>query len=226
MDGAQDLEARLARSERAIRNLRAAVLGLIVLSAGALFAASRVSSTREARGGTLRLSELVIVDSTGTPRVRLGGRLPDAVINGKPVPRGQDAAGVLLYDETGVERGGYVTFAPSGNVALTLDTRERQVALFAADPEEGVVARLWSTDGANWVQLRADDTGARFSSGRDGGVVLQQPALLEEESAAFCRAFNDEVDGLDPRPAREQLLAACTRQMPGDVCERCLGDVE
>lgn len=225
MDGTRDLETRLARSERAIRNLRAALLGLIVLSAGALFAAARGSSPA-GPSGTLRLSELVIVDSTGTPRVRLGGHLPDAVINGKPVPRGQDASGVLLYDATGVERGGYVTFAPSGNVALTLDTRERQVALFAADPEEGAVARLWSTDGANWVQLRADDTGARFSSGRDGGVVLQQPALLEEETASFCRAFNDEVDGLDPRPAREELLAACTRQMPADVCDRCLGTEE
>jgi hypothetical protein len=225
MDGTQDLEARLARSERAIRNLRAALLGLIVLSAGALFAAARGSSPA-GPSGTLQLSELVIVDSTGTPRVRLGGHLPDAVINGKPVPRGQDASGVLLYDATGVERGGYVTFAPSGNVALTLDTRERQVALFAADPEEGAVARLWSTDGANWVQLRADDSGARFSSGRDGSVVFQQPALLEEESAAFCRAFNDEVAGLDRRPAREELLSACTRQMPADVCERCLGVLE
>lgn len=226
MDQMETLEARLARSERTIRILRIAVLGLIVLAGAAIFTASRGSSAAPDSGGSLRLSELVIVDSAGTPRVRIGGDLPDAIINGKQVPRGQDAAGVLLFDATGVERGGYVTFAPSGNVALTLDTRERQVALFAADPEEGVVARLWSTDGGNWVQLRADDSGARFSSGRDGSVVLQQPSLLEEEATAFCRAFNDEVSGLDPRPEREQLLAACTRQMPGDVCGRCLDELQ
>src|SRR5207302_5200738 len=85
----------------------------------------------------LTVSELNVVDRDGTVRVRLGGELPDAVINGKRVPRGQRAAGVLLYDDTGVERSGYITFAPSGNVALTLDTRKNQTASFVADPEAG-----------------------------------------------------------------------------------------
>jgi len=144
------------------------------------------------------------------------------VIDGKPVPRGQDAAGLLLYDATGVERGGYVTFAPSGNVVLTLDTRERQVALFAADPTDGVVARLWSPDGSNWVQMRAATEGTRFSAGREGRVVLQQPALTEEDAQAFCSAFRSELEALDPQPPEADVMAACTRQMPPEVCRPCL----
>ena len=55
-------------------------------------------------------------------RVRIGGDLPDAVIGGKRVPRGEKAAGLLMYDGTGQERGGYVTFKTIRNVVLTLDT--------------------------------------------------------------------------------------------------------
>lgn len=73
----------------------------------------------------LRVSEIVVVDSKGAERVRIGGDLPDAIIGGKRVPRGQQAAGVLLYDATGSERSGYVTFEPSGNVGLTLDSRQQ-----------------------------------------------------------------------------------------------------
>src|ERR1700722_9874079 len=80
----------------------------------------------------LTVSELTIVDDKGTVRARLGGQLPDAVIDGKVAPRGQPAAGILLYDDTGTERGGYVTFSPSGDVALTLDNQRTQTALFAA----------------------------------------------------------------------------------------------
>jgi len=82
----------------------------------------------------LSVSELAVVDERGTLRVRIGGQLPDAVLNGKILPRGQKAAGVLLYDETGQERSGYVTFAPSGNVGLTLDNRDGQTAEFIAGP--------------------------------------------------------------------------------------------
>src|SRR5438874_8284634 len=57
----------------------------------------------------LTVSELNVVDSKGVVRARIAGNLPETYSNGKPVGRG--AAGVLLYDAAGVERGGYVTFA-------------------------------------------------------------------------------------------------------------------
>ncbi|UCF04886.1 MAG: hypothetical protein JSV33_13325 [bacterium] len=82
--------------------------------------------------GSLRVTEFVVVDEAGVERVRVGGNLPDAVIAGKRVPRGERAAGVLLYDGIGQEHGGYVTWEPSGNVGLTLDSRKGQATLFVA----------------------------------------------------------------------------------------------
>src|ERR1043165_359015 len=110
---------------------------------------------------SLRVSELVVVDPKGVERVRIGGDLPDAVINGKRIPRGEKVAGVMLYDGSGQERGGYVTFEPSGNVALTLDTKKRQSALSAAGPDSGSALVMWS--GPNSVDLRSDEDGARIT---------------------------------------------------------------
>ena len=71
------------------------------------------------KSSVLTVSQLDIVDSKGVVRARLAGNLPETYSNGKPVGRG--AAGMLLYDASGTERGGYVTFA-NNHVALTLDT--------------------------------------------------------------------------------------------------------
>jgi hypothetical protein len=103
----------------------------------------RAEAQKSVTQESLRVSELVVVDPQGVERVRIGGDLPDAVINGKPIPRGQKVAGVILYDGTGQERSGYVTFEPSGNVGLTLDTRKRQSALFVSGPDEGSALQLW-----------------------------------------------------------------------------------
>jgi hypothetical protein len=92
---------------------------------------------------SLRVSELIVVDPKGVERVRIGGDLPDALIDGKRMPRGQKIAGMILYDGTGQKRSGYVTFEPSGNVGLTLDTRREQATAFIAGPNQGSFLRLW-----------------------------------------------------------------------------------
>ena len=92
----------------------------------------------------------MIVDPKGVERVRIGGQLPDAT-PGKP--RGQDVAGVLLYDATGRERSGYVTFEPSGNVGLTLDGRQGQSMFFVAGPTGATALRMWR--GTNWRTARS-----------------------------------------------------------------------
>jgi len=169
----------------------------------------------------LRVREVVVVDDRGTVRVRLGAHLPDAMIDGRPVRRGDDATGILLYDNTGRERSGYVTFARSGHVALTLDTRDRQVALFVAGPDDGVAARLWRGD--DWVEMRADVKGARLSVGRASGLVLQQPPMSDAEAAAGCSEMKEELRQVTPQPPMEQVLAACRRHMPDAACRKCLG---
>src|SRR4051812_12835677 len=115
----ESVEERVRRVERL---LLVAITGW-VLSAIALvlyIAPWKADAQAAQISQSLRVSELVVVDPKGVERVRIGGDLPDAVINGKRVPRGEKAAGVLLYDGTGQERGGYVTFEPSSNIALTL----------------------------------------------------------------------------------------------------------
>jgi hypothetical protein len=170
---------------------------------------------------TLRVREVIVVDSNGIERVRLGTRLPDAIINGERVHRGEQAAGLLLYDDTGQERGGYVTFSPSRTVALTLDTRKRQVALFAADADDGAVARLNS--GSDWVELRTGGDGTRLSVGQSGKLSVQLPPMSAAEIAASCNAFKAELDKLPQRPPDKVLLEACMQRMPEKVCRECLG---
>ncbi|MBA2707661.1 MAG: hypothetical protein H0U59_07650 [Gemmatimonadaceae bacterium] len=69
------------------------------------------------------MKELVVVDRNGVDRIRIAGELPDAIIKGRRVPKGERAAGVILYDSTGQERSGYVTWEPSGNVGMAVDTK-------------------------------------------------------------------------------------------------------
>ena len=86
----------------------------------------------------LRVRTLEIVDAQGTVRVRVGKRSSRCCHrSAKPLAAGNESvAGVMLYDGIGLgtRAGNYVTFEPSGNIGLTLDTRKGQVALFAAGP--------------------------------------------------------------------------------------------
>ena len=92
-------------------SLAVSVVLVIVLVVAVGEFARGVHAEQKQDAKTLVLSELTIVDSHGVVRARLGGNLPDA---NKTTPRGSRIAGLLLYDETGQERGGYVTFEPGG----------------------------------------------------------------------------------------------------------------
>lgn len=165
---------------------------------------------------SLRVSEIVVVDSKGAERVRIGGDLPDAVIGGKRVPRGQQAAGILLYDATGSERSGYVTFEPSGNVGLTLDSRKSQVASFIAAPDHNASAlSLWS--GKDLIELRSDTEGSRLTAVQSGQVVAQQP-LIKKMSENMCGAYRDARS----RVSSEQVMRDCRQRFADSACRSCL----
>jgi hypothetical protein len=165
---------------------------------------------------TLSVSELAVVDERGTVRVRIGGQLPDAVVNGKTLPRGQKAAGILVYDETGQERSGYVTFAPSGNVGLTLDNRGGQTAEFIAGPSAGAALRLHWQDGA--VELRADEDGPSIHAVRKNKVAFHEPPVANPESTGLCKALKQAKSQL----SAEQLLDACRARSSEAACRACL----
>jgi hypothetical protein len=134
-----DLETRLTKSEAQRRRalLCAAALGA-VLCAGATADVGDV--------GDLTVRRLTVVDENGTPRVMIGAPLPDPPILGRRVPRGDVAHGVLIFDATGTERGGYATFNDSGAAVLTLDNVGHMAVQLAAGPVGG--GRLMIRDDA------------------------------------------------------------------------------
>jgi hypothetical protein len=205
------LEGRTRRLERSLKISIGAWVGLAVLAVSAF--TMRPNSQQAATPQSLKVSELVIVDPKGVERVRIGGDLPDATINGKRVPRGEKAAGVLLYDTTGQERSGYVTW-DSGNVGLTLDTRKSQVALFAAGLE-GSALNMWHDKDA--IELRSDEDGSRVTAVQDGRAVMQQPGTIKM-SGGSCEDYRR------ARTARslEYAMNSCQRRFTESACRACL----
>src|SRR5688500_8943746 len=140
-----DQDTRLRVVERRVRTLSVLSAGLACVCAGTIAYTLAPYIGAQTAAPSIRASEVVIVDPKGVERVRIGGQLPDATPGKR---RGQDVAGVLLYDATGRERSGYVTFEPSGNVGLTLDGRQGQSAFVLAGPTGGTGLRMWR--GNNW----------------------------------------------------------------------------
>jgi hypothetical protein len=209
---------RIARLER--RNRLLVVWSLVITAlaiAMPLTDSLGLKVDAQDKSKTLSVSELAVVDERGTVRVRIGGQLPDAVVNGKTLPRGQKAAGILLYDETGQERSGYVTFTPSGNVGLTLDNRGGQTAEFIAGPDVGAALRLHWQDDA--VELRSDEDGPSIHAVRKKKVAFHEPPVENPESTELCKALRQAKSQL---PA-EQLLDICRARSSEAACRVCLG---
>ena len=120
------LSATVAKLERRSRfSVGIAVSFALLAIAGPLMAKPDVGAsagfTSIAADSVLTLRELMIVDSMGTPRVRIAAPLPDPIMLGKRFNRGGVVSGILIYDAEGNERGGYVTGDESRGAALTLD---------------------------------------------------------------------------------------------------------
>ena len=138
------------------------------------------------------------------------------MIRGTRYPRGDGAAGLLLYDSTGQERGGYVTLDRSGYVGLTLDSRHGQTAVFRADSSGATTLRLWNQQ--NSIELRTNTDGARMSVLRDNQVILQQPELVDAPSSTACTDFRE----LRSQHGDSAVYRACRSVMLDDACTRCL----
>jgi hypothetical protein len=206
-----DLEVRVRRLERQNRILTAL---LLVLGMGATLALLGRSAI--AQGQSIRVSEVVVVDGNGVERVRIAGALPDPVVNGRTVPRGQQMAGILLYDADGMERSGYGTFSPEANVGLTLDGKQGQRALFVATPEGDSALKMWR--GNDWVEFRVDEAGARLNAVRARALTARIPTASQAESASLC----SEYQALRAQVAAVPLMAACRERMSESDCGVCL----
>lgn len=122
---------------------------------------------------SLRVRELRVYDDKGIDRVVIGGNLPQAILDGKPMKSPhRSMAGILIYDGTGTERGGYGTFDGYANAVMTLDAHGHQAMLLMAEPDGGAFFRQW--EGTSSVTMGAYDK--PFLTVMDGkDVVFAKP---------------------------------------------------
>ncbi len=126
----------------------------------------------EAQG--LKLRSLTIVDEKGTPRVVLGAPLPDAKYGKRPRP----AAGILIFDETGAERGGYVTSdGKDAEAYLTLDNAAGgQAAMLLANAQKGATLVVMNADG-DAIGMTTAFPRPVFQMSERKKVIFKQPGL-------------------------------------------------
>jgi len=179
----KSIEERLAAVEQENASLRkrigrqnaAWLFSVLALVGGVAVAGVAV---KDAVFGTIKARELVVVDAKGTIRARVGGDLPNAVMAGGRVSdRGTKAAGMIIYDEEGIERGGYITADNGSNAMITLDSKHKMSAIMVAGPdqEQAVALSLITKSGA--MEMRGDENGMRLTTSDKGGVKFQQPAI-------------------------------------------------
>lgn len=224
----EKVKTRLESIERSHRRLKVWGGMLMVFLLGTVLAAATWEAVikEQSQDRVVRARAVVIEDENGVVRARLGSDLPDAVSGGDTVERGTQAAGLMLYDKTGTERGGYVTFDSNNNVLLTLDSadergRYRQTAYFVAEPNGATALRIWSGD--DHVELRSgSDGGARFNAVRNGRLTWQMPELSQAERRSICTDLRELRDKLES----DRVMAACRQRMTEDACSSCLEEGE
>lgn len=172
------LRESVERLERRNRRLTQ-VLMVCVLLLGLTVIALGVSALRPrnpAPDGILKVRGLVVVDANGVERVRIQAPLPDPLTLGKRFPRGGAVSGVLLFDDEGNERSGYVTSDGYPNVFFTLDSLARQHVLFITEPQGDPMLRLWDGTSVATLSAGADGPGIKLTSGEKALLEVPAPA--------------------------------------------------
>jgi hypothetical protein len=216
-----DIEQRILACENENARLRKLILRqnflwiiVLLLAAGVGAAAA---SVERATFGTITANEVAVVDAKGIVRARLGGDLPDAVMaDGRVAKRGSKAAGLIIYDEQGIERGGYVTQDTGSNAMLTLDSKHKQAVLLVAAPdkEQASALRLWTQESA--IELRSDSNGSRISANDKRVVTFQAPLIAALPSSTCAHLRELEHEHPDAHVCRSRFTeAACTACLDG-----------
>lgn len=209
------LEREQARLKRrvSVQNWLLAGLAAVALSAGA-FAGVQPGVGRFDR---VVAKDITVVDAGGIVRARMTADAPDAVMAGGHVSkRGTKAAGFLIYDEQGIERGGYVTMDVGSNAMLSLDSKHRMLANMIAGPEESGTSVLNLRGGdKRQLELRVDSDGGRMSASAGGRVELQLPEILKL-APETCSHWKD----LDARYPDENV---CRSRFGEAACKACTG---
>ena len=216
----KSIEERLAAVEQENASLRkrigrqnAAWLFSVLALVGGVAVAG--VAAKDAVFDTIKAKELVVVDAKGTIRARVSGDMPDAVMAGGRVSkRGDKAAGFMLYDSEGIERGGYVTTDEGSNAMVTLDSKYRMTAIMVAGPDDSQAGALSLTTRSGAIEMRADSNGPRLTTTDKDGVKFQQP-VIAALSAESCTSFRD-IEKKYPG------ARVCQKRFTDAACKVCL----
>jgi hypothetical protein len=216
----KSIEERLAAVERENANLRKRILrqnaawlfSVLALVGGVAVAGVAV---KDAVFGSIKAREVVVVDAKGTVRTRISGDVPDAVMAGGRVSRrGDKAAGMIIYDAEGIERGGYVTTDTESNAMITLDSKHRMSAIMVAGPDQSQAAALSIITKDRMIDLRGDENGSRLTMTDKDGVKFQQPAIakLAQETCSMFREIEKKEPG----------KRWCQKRYSDSACQVCM----
>lgn len=214
------LDQRIEACERENRKLRRIVLFQGMAAAAFLLVACAGTALPGSPNRTepvdrITAREIVVVDAQGVVRARMSGDMPDAVMAGGHVSkRGTKAAGFMLYDEEGIERGGYVTMDTGSNAMLSLDSKHQMIAHMVAGPDQEPAAALRLGSAKHAVELRSDLNGSRISLEKERKVIQQTPAI-EFLSPETCQK---QIEYEKAYPGRD----VCRARFTAEACSRCL----
>jgi len=216
-----ELMNRVEGCEQENRRLRKVIkrqnfIWLATLLAAVISTATASIVTKNDVFGTIQARDITIVDQNGIVRARMSGDMPDAVMYGGHVAkRGAQAAGFMIYDKDGIERGGYVTF-DHDNAMLSLDSKHHMIASLIAGPSESGTGVLNLSSQQNAMELRADDDGARMSISKSR-IVQQQIPAIEPLMPETCNHWAK----LEREYPNENV---CRSRFSETACRRCLTD--
>jgi len=216
----KSIEERLAAVEQENASLRkrigrqnaAWLFSVLALVGGVAVAGVAV---KDAVFDTIKAKELVVVDAKGTIRARVGGDLPNAVMaGGRKSDRGTKAGGLIIYDEEGIERGGYITADNGSNAMITLDSKHKMAAIMVAGPSDDQVVALSLIGKAAAMEMRGDDNGMRMTTTDANGVKFQQPEIAKL-APSTCKSFRD-IEKTEPGKRW------CQKRFTDAACNACL----
>jgi hypothetical protein len=104
-----------------INNEFVLVIAIVALGLSLYSNLKRSSVRADQTPSSLRIKTLEIVDDNGVVRMRLGGKLPDAIVGGKPQKRRSPGSGIQLNDSKGDETGGLMMLA-DGTLTFCFDS--------------------------------------------------------------------------------------------------------
>ncbi len=164
--------AQLLRKQRLLEALLGAMAVLVIVMGSVGWRALY----KAAHPQKLTLQRLNIVDGKGATRIVLAAPAPPPTRFGKTGKRDGEVSGVLLFDSTGTERGGYVTSdGDDGNALLTLDAQGKQTVLLLAEPQGSTLFRLWDRQNGS-VTMGSGETGPFLNVRRGETLALSAPA--------------------------------------------------